>query len=64
MFFTHLKYLDEDHDVSYEVRHKHKKKKKHKLKGKLKKFLIPLLIAYKLKFLTLVPVMIGKLQGN
>jgi hypothetical protein len=39
----------------------HKKKKKYKVKKKYKKFLMPLLIAYKLKFLTLVPVFIGKI---
>lgn len=31
------------------------------MKKKLKKFLLPLLLAYKLKFFTLIPVLIGLL---
>lgn len=34
---------------------------KFKVKKKLKKFMLPLLLAYKLKFFTLIPVMIGGL---
>lgn len=37
-----------------------KRKKKFKIKKKYKRFLLPLLIAYKLKFFTLIPVFIGK----
>lgn len=44
---------------------KKKKRKKHKKKFKVrrkyKKFLMPLLIAYKLKFFALIPVFIGKM---
>lgn len=36
-------------------------KKKPKVEKKYKKFMMPLLIAYKLKFFTLIPVFIGKL---
>ncbi|XP_030768086.1 uncharacterized protein LOC115891684 [Sitophilus oryzae] len=36
-------------------------KKKGGMKKKLKRYLLPLLIAYKLKFFTLIPVMIGGL---
>lgn len=36
-------------------------RKSKKLKKKFKKFLLPLLLAYKLKFLTLIPVLIGGL---
>jgi hypothetical protein len=39
----------------------HGGKKKWKVKKKYKKFLLPLLLAYKLKFFTLIPVMIAKL---
>lgn len=35
--------------------------KKVKVKKKFKKFLLPLLIAYKLKFLALVPLLVGGL---
>lgn len=35
--------------------------KKKRLKKKLEKFLLPLLLAYKLKFFTLIPVFIGGL---
>lgn len=35
--------------------------KKSGLKKKMKKYMMPLLIAYKLKFFTLIPVMIGGL---
>lgn len=38
-----------------------KKVKKFKIKKKFKKFLIPLLIAYKLKFFALIPILIGGL---
>jgi NH3-dependent NAD+ synthetase len=38
---------------------KHKRKKKHK-QMYMKKFMMPLLIAYKLKFFTLIPVFVGK----
>lgn len=38
---------------------KKKKKQKHKKMG-MKKFMMPLLIAYKLKFFTLIPMFIGK----
>lgn len=34
---------------------------KFKVKKKFKKFLLPLLLAYKLKFFTLIPVLIGGL---
>ncbi|XP_049823282.1 uncharacterized protein LOC126265549 [Aethina tumida] len=34
---------------------------KYKVKKKFKKFLLPLLLAYKLKFFTLIPVLIGGL---
>lgn len=44
-----------------EGRKKKKKFKHFKMKKKFKKFLIPLLIAYKLKFLTLIPLIIGGL---
>lgn len=37
------------------------RKKKFHLKKKYKKFLIPLLLAYKIKFLALVPAIIGGL---
>lgn len=37
------------------------KKGKFKVKKKFKKYLLPLLIAYKLKFFTLIPIMIGGL---
>lgn len=37
------------------------KKKKHKIKKKFKKFMLPLLIAYKLKFFALIPILIGGL---
>ncbi|KAJ8952329.1 hypothetical protein NQ318_017223 [Aromia moschata] len=36
-------------------------RKKYKVKKKFKKFILPLLLAYKLKFFTLIPVMIGGL---
>jgi hypothetical protein len=36
-----------------------RKKEKFKIKKKYKKFLLPLLIAYKLKFFVLIPVMIS-----
>lgn len=36
-----------------------KKKGKFKIKKKLKKFLLPMLLAYKLKFLTLIPLLTG-----
>lgn len=57
---------DEESDESYETRHKKgkfkkKRKKKFKIRKKYKKFIMPLLIAYKLKFFTLIPVFIGKL---
>lgn len=34
---------------------------KHKIRKKYKKYMLPLLIAYKLKFFTLIPIMIGGL---
>lgn len=34
---------------------------KHKIKKRLKKFMLPLLLAYKLKFLILVPLLMGAL---
>lgn len=37
------------------------RKKKFKIKKKFKKFLLPLLIAYKLKFFALIPILIGGL---
>lgn len=37
------------------------KKGKFKIKKKYKKFILPLLIAYKLKFFALIPLMIGGL---
>lgn len=46
-----------------EARHGHgHHKKKFKVKKKYKKYLLPLLIAYKLKFFTLVPVIISGLM--
>ncbi|KAJ6637526.1 hypothetical protein Bhyg_10257 [Pseudolycoriella hygida] len=46
-----------------EARHGHgHHKKKFKIKKKYKKYLLPLLIAYKLKFFTLVPVIISGLM--
>lgn len=44
----------------HKKKHKHKKQK-FKVRKKYKKFLMPLLIAYKLKFFALVPVFIGKM---
>lgn len=44
-----------------EGRGKKGKKGKFKIKKKFKKFLIPLLIAYKLKFFALIPILIGGL---
>ncbi|XP_052863655.1 uncharacterized protein LOC128270293 [Anopheles cruzii] len=49
-------YEDGGLDLSAEAR-----KKKFKIKKKYKKFLIPLLLAYKIKFLALVPAIIGGL---
>lgn len=40
---------------------KHKKKKVYTIRKKYKKFLVPLLLAYKLKFFTLIPVLIAAL---
>lgn len=55
------------HDHHQKQKHKKRKKKhkkpkrKYKIRKKYKKFLMPLLIAYKLKFFALVPVFIGKM---
>lgn len=40
----------------FKKRHKHKHKHKHMMK----KFMLPMLIAYKLKFFTLIPLFVGK----
>lgn len=51
--------LEEDDDSGLEGK-KHKKKTKLKPK-KYAKYMLPLLLAYKMKFFSLVPVMIGGL---
>lgn len=48
-----------DNSLVFEGRKK--KLKKFKIKKKFKKFLLPLLIAYKLKFFALIPILIGGL---
>uniref|UniRef100_A0A182QC97 Uncharacterized protein n=1 Tax=Anopheles farauti TaxID=69004 RepID=A0A182QC97_9DIPT len=50
-----------DHDTSETTKEEEGRKKKFHLKKKYKKFLIPLLLAYKIKFLALVPAIIGGL---
>ncbi|XP_058811387.1 uncharacterized protein LOC131676285 [Topomyia yanbarensis] len=50
---------DDDDDTNPEARFK--KKKKFHLKHKLKKYLLPLLLAYKLKFMMMFPAMVGGL---
>jgi ABC-type Zn2+ transport system substrate-binding protein/surface adhesin len=40
----------------FKKKHKHKHKHKHMMK----KFMLPMLIAYKLKFFTLIPLFVGK----
>ncbi len=63
LFFEHVCFsLFTDTSV-VEARHGHgHHKKKLKVKKKYKKYLLPLLIAYKLKFFTLVPVIISGLM--
>lgn len=53
----------DDYPEAFRKHHGHKKKKRHKfkIKKKYKKFLLPLLLAYKLKFFTLIPVFISGL---
>lgn len=55
--------LEDGEEELVNGKHKiHKKKRKSKLKPKkLKKYMLPLLLAYKLKYFALVPVMIGGL---
>uniref|UniRef100_A0A182LZE2 Uncharacterized protein n=1 Tax=Anopheles culicifacies TaxID=139723 RepID=A0A182LZE2_9DIPT len=48
-------------DVQEAAKGEEARKKKFHLKKKYKKFLIPLLLAYKIKFLALVPAIIGGL---
>ncbi|XP_058459646.1 uncharacterized protein LOC131435579 [Malaya genurostris] len=50
---------DDDDDINPEARFK--KKKKYHLKHKIKKYLLPLLLAYKLKFMMMFPAMVGGL---
>lgn len=62
----HTDYGDEKPAIIKKKRRRKKKGKKHKpfkVKDfkKLKKFMLPLLLAYKLKFFTLVPLMLGGL---
>ncbi|KAB0794511.1 hypothetical protein PPYR_11350 [Photinus pyralis] len=38
-----------------------RKRKKGKFKKKLKRFMLPLLLAYKMKFFTLIPILVGGL---
>lgn len=51
---------DDDSDVS-DPEARFKKKKKFHLKHKYKKFLLPLLLAYKLKFMMMFPAIVGGL---
>lgn len=56
------RHKDKDKDHKRKKKHKKKKhKRKYKMRKKYKKFLLPLLIAYKLKFFALIPVFIGKM---
>ncbi|KAF6208870.1 hypothetical protein GE061_014612 [Apolygus lucorum] len=54
---------DDDGNVVHQKGHKGKGVKKYKIKGlkKLRKYMLPLLLAYKLKFFTLVPLLLGGL---
>nr|XP_008198433.1 PREDICTED: uncharacterized protein LOC103314358 [Tribolium castaneum] len=45
----------------FDVARKRETRGKFKVKKKIKRFLLPLLLAYKLKFFTLIPVLIGGL---
>ncbi|XP_065088781.1 uncharacterized protein LOC135710196 [Ochlerotatus camptorhynchus] len=53
--------LEDDDDIDANPEARFKKKKKYHLKHKYKKFLLPLLLAYKLKFMMLFPAIIGGL---
>uniref|UniRef100_A0A146KVD0 Uncharacterized protein n=1 Tax=Lygus hesperus TaxID=30085 RepID=A0A146KVD0_LYGHE len=54
---------DDDALIVNQKGHKGKGVKKYKIKGlkKLRKYMLPLLLAYKLKFFTLVPLLLGGL---
>lgn len=52
--------INDDLEGEDETEGKHRKKPKVK-KAKLKKYVLPLLLAYKMKYFALVPVMIGGL---
>lgn len=58
-FYKHNRKITFSYSISgTEERGKHNK---FKIKKKFKRFLLPLLLAYKLKFFTLIPVLIGGL---
>lgn len=56
--FNHLCFL---FPTDFDINPNGEGRGKLKVKKKLKKFLLPLLLAYKLKFFTLIPVLIGLL---